>query len=289
MDNQERIFEALEEQKGRCNKVVIPSKLIHMIGDLKAAAFLSQLIYWSDKGKRRDGYIYKSAKEWKAELGLSTSELTRVRGLVSPYVNEKKIKANGSPTIHYELRMEALIKAIHEFMEKRKMDVSEKVDSDLTKSDKSLTETTQKEQTQTTLGAPLSVYEDWKQPDDKYSDTCSKYFIQDRVMEICNIQEFEFGDKDEIKRIEKEMEESDNYSGPDKHRYDPEFVDKMLQWGAKRANDRKPIAVKMLLKAINNKENYLKWLNSLKHCQNYKPHKERDYGEMPYYQEQLND
>jgi hypothetical protein len=270
-DNQDRIFAAIEEHEGKRNLIVVPTLLIHMLGDLKAAAFLSQLIYWSDKGKRRDGYIYKSAKEWKAELGLSTSELTRVRKLASPFVEEKKIKANGAPTIHYRLRINVLIKAINEFHENGKMDFSETLNSDLRESDKSLTETTQTESSETTLRPPsLKDEEDWKHSDGWNS--ARAYPIQDRFMNICEIKEFNYGEKDEIKRIEHGMAESREHPGPGKHRYDPEFVHGILDWGFRRALDKKPITVKMLLAAINNDENFVKWSKPRKRLKSFNPH-----------------
>ena len=159
--------------------------------------------------------------------------------------------------------MDPLLKAINGYKENEKMDLSKSLETDLTESDKSLTEITQKESTETTLRSPLLVEkEDWKLPDDRYS--VKGYYIQDRFMNICAIKEFNHGEKDEIRQIEQMMDESRNYSGPGKHRYDHEFVHAMLDWGFRRARDRESITVKMLLSAINKDENFENWSNPLR-------------------------
>jgi hypothetical protein len=48
------------------------------IGSVQAALFLSQLLYWSDKGNN-DGWIYKTQKEFYEETGLSRYEQETAR------------------------------------------------------------------------------------------------------------------------------------------------------------------------------------------------------------------
>ena len=48
------------------------------IGSVQAALFLSQLLYWSDKGNN-DGWIYKTQKEFYEETGLSRREQETAR------------------------------------------------------------------------------------------------------------------------------------------------------------------------------------------------------------------
>jgi len=257
MNNQERLFSTIKERIGECNKIAVPSFLIHMLDDIKAAVFLSQLVYWSDKGKRRDGYIFKSGKEWEIELGLSKHELARVRKLVSPYVEEKLVKANGTPTIHYRLRINGLLKAINEFPIKGNIDLPETGKSEFPESGQSLTDITQKEQEETTAGYS-SIEDDWKYPD---PDSCSfgVYRIQQKILRICKVDEFDYGQKEEIKRIEQGMAVARNHSGSEKARFDPEFVNAILSWCDNTLIHDKPMTVKRILKALLNDENFKDW------------------------------
>ena len=58
---------------------------------VEEAVFLGQLIYWSDKGRDERGWIYKEAKEWETELGMSYKrQATARRTLKSAGVLEEK-------------------------------------------------------------------------------------------------------------------------------------------------------------------------------------------------------
>ncbi len=46
-------------------------KLAHVFGNVNVAIVLSQLLYWSSKGWRADGYFYKTVEELYLETGLS--------------------------------------------------------------------------------------------------------------------------------------------------------------------------------------------------------------------------
>ena len=58
-------------------RVAIYRCLIDITGSLKAAAMLSQLIYWTRVSKEvaeRDGWIFKSIAQMEAETGLTVRE-----------------------------------------------------------------------------------------------------------------------------------------------------------------------------------------------------------------------
>ena len=55
-------------------------------GSIAAGLFLSQLCYWSDKGGRTDGFVYKTQAEWEEETALSNEQQLRAR---------KQLKARG--------------------------------------------------------------------------------------------------------------------------------------------------------------------------------------------------
>lgn len=97
--------------------VVIHTQIVKALGSLESALYFQQLYYWSDKGKRLDGYIYKTKEEIEDETTLTRFQQDRIRkSLVSMGILDTKlIKANGAPTMHYRLnidRMNVLIASV---------------------------------------------------------------------------------------------------------------------------------------------------------------------------------
>ena len=68
---QDQVFTAIKSLVGQANILTIPRVFIDYTGDLESALLLSQVIYWSDKTKRPDGFIYKTYAEWQEETGLN--------------------------------------------------------------------------------------------------------------------------------------------------------------------------------------------------------------------------
>ena len=64
---------------------------------------MSQLIFWSDKGKRADGYFYKTGIEWQEETYLSPYLVRKHTKQCEEFgwLTTKTIRANGSPTVHF--------------------------------------------------------------------------------------------------------------------------------------------------------------------------------------------
>ena len=83
---------------------------IQLTGRIEDAVFLSQLLYWSDRCLRHDRWIWKSAREWKLELGLSRYQVAAVtKRLVALGIVETRLKkANGAPTTYYHIRADQL-------------------------------------------------------------------------------------------------------------------------------------------------------------------------------------
>ena len=105
MSYQQDIFATIANFAGTNNSVAVPRVFCQMAGSLEGGTFLSQLIYWSDKG-RTDGWFYKTYDEWREEIFLSEYQ---IRKLVKEFVElgflETKLKkANGAPTIHYRIK-----------------------------------------------------------------------------------------------------------------------------------------------------------------------------------------
>jgi hypothetical protein len=118
-------------------------ELAKALGGIEEAVYIQQLYYWSDKGKRDDGYIYKSKKEWEEETTLSRYQQDRIRKKMEEQglIKTKLIKANGSPTIHYKL--------IDEGVQNLLMDKRETYFSNSKKLTKPLTESTTENTTYT--------------------------------------------------------------------------------------------------------------------------------------------
>lgn len=83
-----------------------------VVGDFTAGIVLHRLLYWLPKGSRRDDSIWKSDKEWYAELNLSYAQMQRVRAKLSPIVKSWVEKAMGAPTYHYQLKVDELVQGI---------------------------------------------------------------------------------------------------------------------------------------------------------------------------------
>lgn len=79
-------------------------ELAKELGSIEAALYFQQLHYWSDKGGRTDGFIYKTKEEIEEETTLSRYQQDTCRKLLIErgFIETKLIKANGAPTLHYK-------------------------------------------------------------------------------------------------------------------------------------------------------------------------------------------
>lgn len=96
---------------GTQNRIVIDKAFVQFTGSLEAAILLSQLLYWTPRAGRPDGFIAKSSKEWASELFLSEYAIRKAREhLENMGILETKVmRWNGSPTLHYRIKMDELI------------------------------------------------------------------------------------------------------------------------------------------------------------------------------------
>ena len=80
-------------------------QLVEILGDIPTALYYQQLLYWSDKGGRDDGWIYKSMKEIEYETTLSRKQQERARKNLekSGIIKTKLMKADGAPTLHFQI------------------------------------------------------------------------------------------------------------------------------------------------------------------------------------------
>lgn len=105
MNNRDYISSIITQFSGQNNIIPIPAIYLKITEDYPSAALLNQMIYWSDRTSRKDGYFYKSYNEWYEELHLTEYQVRRatkkLKGL--GFVDTALKKANGAPTLHYKV------------------------------------------------------------------------------------------------------------------------------------------------------------------------------------------
>ena len=73
------------------------------LGGIKEALYYQQIYYWSDKGSRPDGFIYKTKESIQEETTLTREEQDRIRPRLVEmgWLEVQKIPVKGKPTLHY--------------------------------------------------------------------------------------------------------------------------------------------------------------------------------------------
>lgn len=114
MGNYNDIKNVISTFSGTERHITVPRVYLEMLGDFNTAAFLNQMIFWSDKTRRTDGYFYKTYTEWNEELLLSEYQVRRSAKILKEkgFIDTKLKKANGSPTLHYKVNMDKLSESI---------------------------------------------------------------------------------------------------------------------------------------------------------------------------------
>jgi hypothetical protein len=184
---QQNFFDVIKNQTGKNNMLTIPTEILNYTGDLPSAAFLSQLIYWCDKGKSPDGYIFKSAKEWKRETGLSEHLIKKASRKFQKMgiLHTKKKKANASPTIHYKLDRKAFINSFLEFLRNE----TENIGNGNLKTSDSLTELTSEPSSEPTKRYKGVNSEEVHTRAISFKEYCERFHLED-TEEVEAIQYF---------------------------------------------------------------------------------------------------
>lgn len=141
MDNQQAMIEMIKATTGQANILTIPRPYIEFMGSLDGGLFLSQVIYWSDRGSQGSGWFYKTYIEWEKETTLSKYEVSKQVGILKKMgiLKTKVQKANGAPTVHYHFSFSEFQKSFSEFLNYRK---SSNLTMESEETERSLTETT---------------------------------------------------------------------------------------------------------------------------------------------------
>ncbi|MGD2278292.1 conserved phage C-terminal domain-containing protein [Bacillus wiedmannii] len=114
MSNYNTIRTIISQMSGQENIVVVPKLFVKLTGDLTTAILLNQIVFYSDKSKRTDGFFYKTYKEWEEEICLTERQVrySTKKLVASGYVETALKKANGAPTVHYKLDYNKLVDSI---------------------------------------------------------------------------------------------------------------------------------------------------------------------------------
>lgn len=117
--NHKELTTLIKKISGQANFIGAPRIYVDIFdGDLNAAVWLNQVVYWDGKNDEPIGF-YKTYAEWKKEIGLSEYQVRRVakecerRGLV----NITFRKVYGTPKNHYLVVWPELLKVIQETLE----------------------------------------------------------------------------------------------------------------------------------------------------------------------------
>lgn len=126
MSNLQSLKLLISKMSGNENHLTVNTTFVHFMNSLEGGVFLSQLVYWSDKTKRTDGYFYKTYEEWTNEICISKHAVMKnVSKLKDIGILETKVKkANGNPTLHYMLHYDRLCESIISFLQKQNTESS---------------------------------------------------------------------------------------------------------------------------------------------------------------------
>lgn len=126
-----QVLTMLGERYSDRTLVLCPTVFVKLLGgDHKAAILLSQILYWSDKTKDKDGWFYKSYADWQLETGLSETQVRRIVNgdprVKAPQrilrelgveTRVRKVKHTGAPTLHYRIHQERFLAALQAFLD----------------------------------------------------------------------------------------------------------------------------------------------------------------------------
>lgn len=121
MGLRDNIYNIISQFTGQANVLTIPRVFIEYTGSMKAALLLSQIIYWTERTGDKEGWFYKTYKDWEDELMMSEASIRRARKVLEKMglIETKIKKANGNPTVYYKLRIDNFKETFLSFLNKR--------------------------------------------------------------------------------------------------------------------------------------------------------------------------
>lgn len=122
MSNRQDVSNLLYSVFGNANTIPVPAVFLELFEEYNTSVLLNQIIYWSDKTSRKDGYFYKTYQEWEEEIYLSEYQVRRSLKKLKElgFLETAVKKANGNPTVHYKLDIERFQEWLLKKLEERK-------------------------------------------------------------------------------------------------------------------------------------------------------------------------
>lgn len=126
MDFKQQVYDIISQFSGQNNVITINTVYVDFTGSVESALLLSQIIYWTDRTTREDGFFYKTDDEWHKEIKISKYSIRKARKKLESmgFLETKIKKANGSPTVHYRLDKESFINSFISFLRNRKIEIA---------------------------------------------------------------------------------------------------------------------------------------------------------------------
>lgn len=99
------------------NPIAYKPILAKALGGVTVGLWMSQLMYWSDKGSDAEGWIYKTRDDWAGETAMGPYEIVgaRKRALELGVVEEKLAKVPAK--LHYRICWEKLEQVVSQYVE----------------------------------------------------------------------------------------------------------------------------------------------------------------------------
>lgn len=204
MNNRDYIASIISKFSGQNNVIPIPVVYLEITEDYPAAALLNQMIYWSDRTRRKDGFFYKSYQEWHEELFLSEYQVRRATNKLKALglVETSLKKANGAPTLHYKVDTQEVSEWI---LKKLKNGNLRNSRMDTEETQESLTEITTENTSKITNNSATKVtqeqFEQWWNLYDKKLDKKKAFSLFKSALKKHDFEKIMNGTKDYLKTI----------------------------------------------------------------------------------------
>jgi len=126
MDFKHQVYDIISQFSGQNNIITINVAYVDFVGDIETAILLSQIIYWTDRTTRNDGFFYKTDEDWQEEIRLSKYAIRKARKKLEEmgFLETKVKKANGNPTVHYRLDRHRFVESFISFLRNRKNEIA---------------------------------------------------------------------------------------------------------------------------------------------------------------------
>jgi len=114
MRTRDEVFEFIRERRGWVEVLAAPAIFIELTGDPNAALLLNQLLYWTERTRNADGWIYKARSEWYSELRMNRYrfDVARRRLRTLGLLEEAHHLVQSRRILHLRLRSGALRSAL---------------------------------------------------------------------------------------------------------------------------------------------------------------------------------